>query len=117
MESNGPQDFFTTFEYKCTDCKNWKIHQVLASSTEFIENSHFTCICHLLRYGAVCCPQGFRLLLEEQPELVTKLKSPPTFTTLTMLLKQNFTGGLNDDDAFLECKEIFQSANIKKMTR
>ena len=109
---NNKSLFFTTLESKCVNCKNWKIHQVLSSSTEFVEDIHATCICDLLSFGTVCCPQGFRLLLEKQPELVMKIQSPPMLSTLSMLLKQ-YSSVVDDDscdEVFLECKEILQSA-------
>ena len=111
-DENNKRLFFTTLESKCINCKNWKIHQVLSSSTEFVEDIHATCICDLLSFGTVCCPQGFRLLLEKQPELVMKIKSPPMLSTLSMLLKQ-YSSVVDDDscdEVFLECKEILQSA-------
>ena len=114
MQENSNQDFFTTFEKKCDDCKNWKIHQVLSSMTAFEQNSHLTCICDLLNYGTVCCSQGFRSLLKKQLDLVTKIQSPPMLSTLSMLLRQH-SSVIDEacDEVFLECKEILQSANDK----
>ena len=113
MNGHESQDFFTTFEYKCIVCKNWKIHQVLSSTTEFIENSHSTCTCDVINHGTVCCPLGLKLLLNEQPELTTKIKFPPMYTTLTMLLKQNSSAKLYDDKyVFVECKKIMYKSDI-----
>ena len=109
---NNKSLFFTTLESKCVNCKNWKIHQVLSSSTEFVEDIHATCICDLLSFGTVCCPRGFKILLEKQPELVMKIQSPPMLSTLSMLLKQ-YSSVVDDDshgEVFLECKEILESA-------
>ena len=109
---NNKSLFFTTLESKCVDCKNWKIHQVLSSSTEFVEDLHSTCSCDLFSFGTVCCPRGFKILLEKQPELVMKIQSPPMLSTLSMLLKQ-YSSVVDDDshsEVFLECKEILESA-------
>ena len=113
MEEICSQNFFTTFEKKCEYCKNWKIHQVLSSLSTFEQNSHLTCICDLFKYGTVCCPQGFKLLLEKKTELVTKVKSSPMISTLSMLLCQQSSISEENGEIFLECREILKVANDK----
>ena len=108
---NNKELFFTTLESKCINCNYWKIHHVLSSSTEFVKDTHATCICDLLSYSTVCCPEGFRLLLKKKPDLAMRIEAPPMLSTLSMLLKQN--SSVNDDtneEVFSECKKILQLA-------
>ena len=35
------EDFFTTFEMKCTHCNYWKIHQILSSTSTRLEASFY----------------------------------------------------------------------------
>ena len=103
-------DFFTTFEMKCTDCNNWKIHQILSSTSTIDLQHHPTCICDLLNFGTVCCTDGLVWLLEFEPELVWKIQSIPALSTISMLLKKCSNQGHNDDDdeTHLKCKSIIE---------
>ncbi len=102
-------DFFTTFEMKCPDCNNWKIHQVLSSTSTIDLKEHPTCSCDLLNFGTVCCTDGLVWLLEIEPELVWKIQSIPTLSTISMLLKKCSNQGQDDDDEiYLKCKSIIE---------
>ena len=103
------EDFFTTFEMKCTHCNYWKIHQILSSTSTIDLKHHSTCTCDLLNFGTVCCADGLSSLLEFEPEFVWKIKDTPMLSTVSMLLKKCSNQGHDDDDeTYLKCEAIIQ---------
>ena len=114
------EDFFTTFEMKCSYCSHWKIHQVLSSTTEFELMDHSTCTCDLKKYGTVCCPEGLECILKNDQSLVDKINYVPKLSTLTMLLNK-LRHMVNEDENdgpnffFLKCQKIIQKSVQNKI--
>ena len=113
------EDFFTTFELKCSDCQHWKVHQVLSSNSKFELKNHFTCLCDLKKpYSTICCEQGLECALNCDPSLVDEIQSVPMLSTLAMLLKK-LEGSVNQEENdgpnffFLRCQKIIQQAMLK----
>ena len=115
LNNNKKEDFFTTFEMKCVDCLNWKIHQVLSSTTKFELTNHATCICDLKNFNTTCCAEGLAYTLKINPSLVEEIEVPQ-LSTMDMLLKKLGNVGVfydvNDGPNFffLKCQEIIKNA-------
>ena len=73
-------DYFTTFDSTCDLCGRWRNHMETLKYTK-----HVTCICFVLSYDSICCVQGFKCLIDEEPELSTYINTP-NITNLSKML-------------------------------
>ena len=114
------EDFFTTFEMKCGNCQNWKIHQILSSTSKFEMTNHASCVCDLKNFNLVCCPQGLEYLLKICPELANEIANVPEKSTLDMLLQKlhNVKNCHDENDGpnffFLKCQQIIARALLSE---